>query len=351
MSVEKLKVGINGFGRIGRNVFKQGFACWDIVAVNDVVDDVEILAHLLKYDSLSGKYSKSISTVDDGIYVDDKFIKFSHFKRASDIKWTDQDVDLVIDATGKYLNNNSAEDHIGGSVKRVVLTGATQDCKSIFLGISDLTKIDISQPLYSIGTCTANALMPILYYLDEVYHILNGRLSTVHCSTSNQSFGDAPHSDFRRSRMASRNIIPTETTAMDPIFDIMPHLENHFTGMAIRVPIAEVSMIEVNINVRRKTCTRDVQTLFKSKISTNPYIDYTNESLVSSDFTHSHYSSIIDGDLIQVTDGEFIRVVSWYDNEWGFSSRVKDLVSILQSLIDYDQTLTSQTSKSPAKLT
>ncbi|NRA86631.1 MAG: aldehyde dehydrogenase [Rhizobiales bacterium] len=171
MSVKKLKVGINGFGRIGRNVFKMGFDEWDIIAINDVVDNVEMLAHLLKYDSLSGRYSKQIKAENGSIYVDGKFVKFSHFRDASDIIWSELDVDLVIDATGKYLNDSDAKVHLGGSVKRVVLTGATQDNMSIFLGISDLAKIDISQPIYSIGTCTANCLMPILYYLDEAYGI------------------------------------------------------------------------------------------------------------------------------------------------------------------------------------
>ncbi len=336
--MKKIKVAINGFGRIGRHALKIILARPDleIVAINDLAE-VETLAHLFKYDSVYGVYQRQVATEDGQMVVDDQKIHFFSEKDASKLPWGKLKVDVVIDSTGHYRTTELAKAHIEAGAKRVVISApAKDDTKTIVIGVNDkeLTKDD---QIVSNASCTTNCLAPIMAVLEDAYGVSKSLMTTVHATTATQKTLDGPARDLRMSRAAGINIIPTTTGASKATARVLPSVDGKMEAMSIRVPVPTVSLIDLSLVLKQRTTLAELKKTLKEAAKSSYYqgiIDLTEEELVSSDMIGNPASSVIDLNLTQLVDGDLAKIVAWYDNEWGYSNRLLELVVNVGKLID-----------------
>jgi glyceraldehyde 3-phosphate dehydrogenase len=331
-----IKVAINGFGRIGRSVFRvlSSIDNIEVVGINDLFDN-KTLAYLLQYDTVMGVFRKNVDYDDTGLIVEGKHINITNEKDPACLKWADLSVDVVIEATGIFRDRASLEKHLEAGAKRVVLTVPPKDeiDAMVVMGVND-TKLTSADRLVSNASCTTNCLAPIAYVLDKEFGIEDGLMTTVHAYTNDQRLADVPHKDFRRSRAAAENIIPTTTGAAKAVGKILPHLEGRLDGMAVRVPISDGSIVDLVVRLKTKASGEDINAAIEhaAQKELKGILQFSQIPLVSSDIVGNPHSSIFDSLLTQSQGDGYTRVVSWYDNEWGYSNRVADLVSKLAAL-------------------
>lgn len=328
-----IRIGINGFGRIGKLVFRLMVQDnhFDIVGINDTAD-INTLAHLLKYDSAHGLFQGSIKVHDDKLIVNDKEILIFHENIPAHIPKTMYGTDIVIESSGKFLTREMLSGHLQSGAKKVILTCPPQDDldKTIVIGVNDHT-ITSHDRIISNASCTANSVAPIIKVLHEKFGVLMAFMNTVHPATNNQRLIDSPHHDLRRARTALTNIIPTSSTAIPTIIELFPFLKNKFDGLATRVPVEDGSLIEITAQLASQVTKEEINNAFyqASTSSLKNILQYCTDPIVSGDVIGNSHSVIFDSLLTKVLSGNFIQVVGWYDNEFGYSNRVLDLVKIV----------------------
>jgi glyceraldehyde 3-phosphate dehydrogenase len=330
-----IKVGINGFGRIGRPVFKIAMekfgADAEIVLINDMTSP-KTLAHLLKYDSTYGVYSGEVSSTENSIIVNGKEIHISAEADPAKIKWGEYGVDVVIESTGRFTSKEAAMKHIAGGAKRVIISAPAKDEDiTIVMGVNEHLYDPAKHIVISNASCTTNCLAPFAKILNEKFGIVKGLMNTIHSYTNDQRILDQPHEDLRRSRSAALSIIPTSTGAAKAVSLVLPELKGKLTGMSMRVPTPTVSVVDLVVELSREVTAEEVNAAFKaaSENELKGILQYCEEPLVSVDFKGSAYSSIIDALSTMVIGGNMVKVISWYDNEYGYSNRVVDLVKYI----------------------
>ena len=328
-----IKVGINGFGRIGRNVVRAGLNNPNIefVAANDLTD-TKTLAHLLKYDSILGQLHHNIKADGDSVHVDDKKIRVFAIKDPAEIDWSSLGVQVVVESTGRFTDAVDAKKHLRGSVKKVIISApAKGEDLTIVLGVNDKVYDPAKHNIVSNASCTTNCLAPVAKVLNDVFGIEKGSMTTIHSYTNDQPILDFPHKDLRRARAAALNMIPTSTGAAKAIGLVLPELNGKLDGYAMRVPTPDVSVVDLVAVLKKNATTEEVNAALKTA-SEGPLkgiLGYTTDPVVSSDMLHNSNSSIVDADLTKVISGNLCKVVAWYDNEWGYSSRVVDLIDFM----------------------
>ena len=328
-----VKVGINGFGRIGRNVVRAALHRNDIefVAVNDLTD-TKTLAHLLKYDSVLGTLPVEIHKEEDAILVGGKRIKVFAQKDPAQLDWSSVGAQIVVESTGRFTDAREAGKHLRGSVKKVIISApATNEDVTLVLGVNDGTYDSAKHNIVSNASCTTNCLAPVVKVLHATVGILKGSMTTIHSYTNDQNVLDFPHKDLRRARAAALNMIPTTTGAAKAIGLVMPELKGKLDGYSMRVPTPDVSVVDLVAITSRSTTADEVNAAFKAAANgpMKGILAYTEDPVVSTDMLHNSNSSIVDGQMTKVLDGNLLKVISWYDNEWGYSSRVVDLIAFL----------------------
>lgn len=329
-----IRVGINGFGRIGRNVFRvaQGHPEIEIVAVNDLTD-AETLAHLLKYDSVHGILEEEIEGRGSSLYVNGKEIKVLAEQDPGNLPWGRMGVDVVVESTGRFTDKAKAEAHIaGGGAKKVIISapGKNEDI-TIVMGVNEDKYDPRIHHVISNASCTTNCLAPFAKVLHEKFGIKHGLMTTVHSYTNDQRILDLPHKDLRRARAAALSIIPTTTGAAKAVALVLPELKGKLNGFAMRVPTPNVSVVDLNVEVEKTVTVGEVNGALKEAAEgpLKGILGYSEKPLVSSDYNGSSHSSVIDALSTMVIDGTMVKVVSWYDNEWGYSNRVVDLIEYI----------------------
>jgi glyceraldehyde 3-phosphate dehydrogenase len=328
-----IKVGINGFGRIGRNIMRaaMGDSGIDIVAVNDLTN-AATLAHLLKYDSILGNLKGDISASGDKITVNKDQFQVLSIKDPAQLPWKSLGVDVVFESTGIFTSRDGAEKHLSAGAKKVVITAPAKGPDlTVVIGVNE-DKYDASKHhIISNASCTTNCLAPVAKVLHETFGIRKGWMTTVHSYTNDQQLLDLPHKDLRRARAAALSIIPTTTGAALAVGEVLPEIKGRLDGIAMRVPTPNVSVVDLAVLVDKKTSKEEVNAAFKSAADgkLKGILEYTTEQLVSVDFRGNPHSSILDSSYTAVMDGDFVKVLSWYDNEWGYSSRCVDLLRFL----------------------
>lgn len=334
--MEKVKIGINGMGRIGRTILREYILRnenkFNIVAVNNL-GNIEEFTHLLKYDSTHGQFKHEIKIQKDSIVINNKSIKFLNCKNPQDIPWSEQGVQIVIDATGKFKDRESLSHHIKGSVKKVVLCSPGLNLDATYvLGINHHLYDPSKHHIISNASCTTNCITPIARIIHSKFEILNGFMLTVHSYTSDQVLLDKAHSDPRRGRAANLSIIPTTTGATKTLGEIIPDLKGKIDGYSIRVPVQDVSLADLTFNVQKKITRELINETLKEAAETylKGIIKYETEELVSVDYLGTKFSTVIDSKLTNVIDNS-VKIVLWYDNECGFSNRILDLVKYISS--------------------
>ncbi len=329
-----LRVGINGFGRIGRNVFRaaqeQG-ADIEWVAVNDLTD-AKTLAHLLKYDSILGPYPGTVEVSDGGLLVDGKELKVLAERDPGALPWGDLGVDVVIESTGFFTKRADAAKHLAGGAKKVIISApATEPDATVVLGVNfDEVYDKASHDVISNASCTTNCLAPVAKVLNDTVGIEHGLMTTIHAYTADQRLQDMPHSDLRRARAAALNLIPASTGAAKAIGLVIPELNGKLHGFAVRAPVPTGSVVDLTVVAKRATSVEEVNEALHAAASEGGplkgYLAYTDDPIVSTDIVKNPHSSIVDAQLTSVMQGTMVKVVAWYDNEWGYSNRVVDLV-------------------------
>jgi glyceraldehyde 3-phosphate dehydrogenase len=328
-----IKVGINGFGRIGRNVLRTALGSddFDFVAVNDLTD-TRTLAHLLKYDSVMGNLDHDISSDDNSITVNgDSFRVFSE-RDPAQIPWEDVGAEVVVESTGLFRSKETAGKHLRGSVKKVIISAPGQSPDlTVVLGVNHEDYDPDIHHIISNASCTTNCLAPVAKVIHENFGIKNAQMTTIHSYTNDQRLLDLPHKDLRRSRAAGLSMIPTSTGAAKAVALVIPELEGKFEGISVRVPTPNVSLVDVVMNVEKSTSAAEVNAALKAAASgeLKGILDFCEEPLVSLDYRGNPFSSIVDADNTSVLDGTSVKILSWYDNEWGYSCRVRDLIKYL----------------------
>jgi glyceraldehyde 3-phosphate dehydrogenase len=326
-----VRVGINGFGRIGRNVFRAARERGDgveIVAVNDITD-AATLAHLLRFDSVHGRYPGTVEQSGDGLVVDGKQVRVLAERDPAALPWNDMGADVVIESTGLFTSRDKAAKHLEAGAKKVIISApATEPDLTVCIGVND-DAYDASQhDVISNASCTTNCLAPLVAVLHSTFGIERGFMTTTHAYTNDQQILDLPHKDLRRARAAAANVIPTSTGAAKAIGLVIPEMQGRLDGISMRVPVTDGSVTDLVAVVGRETTRDEVNEAFKAAASSGslaPVLDYSEEPLVSSDVVGQHWSSIFDSKLTMV-NGNLVKVVSWYDNEWGYSCRLVDLM-------------------------
>jgi glyceraldehyde 3-phosphate dehydrogenase len=331
-----VRVGINGFGRIGRNVFRaamaQGAGAEQIewVAVNDLTD-AETLGHLLKYDSILGPYPGSVEVAGDAILVDGRELKVLAERDPGALPWGELGVDVVIESTGFFTAREDAAKHLAGGAKKVVISAPASDPDAtVVLGVNfdevyDRDKHDV----ISNASCTTNCLAPVAKVLHETVGIDHGLMTTIHAYTADQRLQDMPHKDLRRARAAAINLIPASTGAAKAIGLVIPELQGKLNGFAVRAPVPTGSVVDLTVQTSRETSPEEINAALRAASESGPlqgFLAYTEDPIVSTDIVKSPYSSIVDSKLTAVMQGTMAKVIAWYDNEWGYSNRVVDLV-------------------------
>ena len=328
-----IKVGINGFGRIGRNIYRAADklkADFEIVAVNDL-GDAATFAHLLKHDTALGTFGPDVSATGDTIKVDNRSVKFLSVKDPGELPWKDLGVDLVIESTGLFTDANKARVHIdkGGAKKVIISAPATNQDYTVVMGVNHKGYDSKKHNVISNASCTTNCFVPLAKVLNESFGIERGMMTTIHAYTADQKLQDLPHKDLRRARAAADNVIPTSTGANRAVAEVLPELAGKFQGMAFRVPILDVSVVDLTVELNKTTTAKDINAAFEaaSKGELKGILAVSHEELVSSDFKSDPHSSIVDAPLTLMLGDKWAKVVSWYDNEWGFSCRMVDLIT------------------------
>ncbi|TPV43686.1 glyceraldehyde-3-phosphate dehydrogenase [Bacillus dicomae] len=327
------RVAINGFGRIGRMVFRQAIkeSAFEIVAINASYPS-ETLAHLIKYDTVHGKFDGTVEAFEDHLLVDGKMIRLLNNRDPKELPWTDLGVEVVIEATGKFNSKEKAILHVEAGAKKVILTapGKNEDV-TIVVGVNE-DQLDITKhTVISNASCTTNCLAPVVKVLDEQFGIENGLMTTVHAYTNDQKNIDNPHKDLRRARACGQSIIPTTTGAAKALAKVLPHLNGKLHGMALRVPTPNVSLVDLVVDVKSDVTVEAINDAFKTVANgaLKGIVEFSEEPLVSIDFNTNTHSAIIDGLSTMVMGDRKVKVLAWYDNEWGYSRRVVDLVTLV----------------------
>jgi glyceraldehyde 3-phosphate dehydrogenase len=326
-----VRVGINGFGRIGRNVFRAGQAAdadieW--VAVNDITDNAT-LAHLLQYDTAYGRYPGTVEATDEGVVVDGTLVRVLAERDPANLPWADLGVDVVLESTGFFTKRDDAAKHLAAGAKKVVISApATDEDITIVLGVNDDAYDPEQHHVISNASCTTNCLAPPAKVANDTVGIKHGLMTTIHAYTSDQRLQDAPHKDLRRARAAAQNLIPTSSGAAKAVGLVLPELNGKLTGFAIRAPVITGSVVDLTFEAERDTSVEELNEAFRSAADggLQGILRYTEEPLVSSDIVADPHSSILDGELTQVIDGTLVKLVAWYDNEWGYSNRCVDVL-------------------------
>lgn len=323
-----IRVGINGFGRIGRNIFRAlskdpAFADIELVGINDLTD-VKTIAHLMKYDSVMGRSERKIEAGESGIVVDGTTIPLSSHRKPAEIPWASLGAEYVLECTGLFTDMESAKAHIDAGASKVIISApAKGEVKTIVMGVNEDEYDPTLHHVVSNASCTTNCLAPVAQVILDNFGIKRGLMTTVHAYTGDQRLLDFPHSDLRRARAAALSMVPTKTGAAAAVALVIPELKNKFDGLAVRVPTPDVSLVDVVIEVERETTVSEVNGALAA--AANRFLGYTEEPLVSIDFQGDSHSSIVDGLCTRVM-GTSVKIMSWYDNEWGYSNRMLDLV-------------------------
>lgn len=326
----KVKVAINGFGRIGRMVFRKAMLDdqIQIVAINASYS-AETLAHLIKYDTIHGRYDKEVVAGEDSLIVNGKKVLLLNSRDPKQLPWREYDIDIVVEATGKFNSKDKAMGHIEAGAKKVILTapGKNEDV-TIVMGVNEDQFDAERHMIISNASCTTNCLAPVVKVLDEEFGIESGLMTTVHAYTNDQKNIDNPHKDLRRARACGESIIPTTTGAAKALSLVLPHLKGKLHGLALRVPVPNVSLVDLVVDLKTDVTAEDVNEAFKRAAKTSMYgvLDYSDEPLVSTDYNTNPHSAVIDGLTTMVMEDRKVKVLAWYDNEWGYSCRVVDLI-------------------------
>ena len=333
-----IKVGINGFGRIGRAVLKNILkdpecSNIEIIAINDLTDPAT-LAHLLKYDSVQGVFPQKVTSNNEEIAIDGKSIRIFSEKEPAKLPWKDQGVDFVIESTGFFTNREGAGQHLNAGAKKVIISAPSKNPDiTLVLGVNQETYLPEQHNIISNASCTTNCLAPVAKVLHDNFFIEKGLMTTIHSYTNDQRILDLPHSDLRRARAANVSMIPTTTGAAKAVALVLPEIAGRLDGMAIRVPTPNVSLIDLVVEVKKNTSNKEVNEVFKKAASEGlkNILRVEDNPLVSIDYNGDPYSSIVDGLSTKVMKDNMIKVLAWYDNEWGYSNRVKDLLKFIVS--------------------
>jgi glyceraldehyde-3-phosphate dehydrogenase, type I len=328
-----VKVGINGFGRIGRNIFRTALGDPDIdfVAVNDLTN-TQTLAHLLKYDSVLGNLDHQISATENAISVDGKEFKVFSQRDPAAIDWESVGAEIVVESTGLFTKAEDAKKHLRGTVKKVIISApAKNEDITIVLGVNEDKYDPSAHHVISNASCTTNCLAPVAKVVHEKFGIRSAQMTTIHSYTNDQQLLDLPHKDLRRARAAALSMIPTSTGAAKAVALVLPELKGKFDGISVRVPTPNVSLVDVVINLETETTAEEVNRAFKDAANEelSGILAFSEEPLVSSDFKRNSNSSIVDAEYTKVINGNMLKVLSWYDNEWGYSCRVRDLIKYI----------------------
>ncbi|GAB1476636.1 type I glyceraldehyde-3-phosphate dehydrogenase [Bacillota bacterium] len=332
----KVKVGINGFGRIGRNAFKiavENSELFEIVAINDITDP-KTLAHLLKYDSCFGKFNGDVEATENSIIVNGKEIKILAVRNPAELPWRELGVEVVLESTGLFTKKADAEKHIAAGAKKVIISApATDEDITVVMGVNDDKYDPAVHHVISNASCTTNCLAPFAKIVDEQFGVERGLMTTIHSYTNDQKILDLPHSDLRRARAAAVSMIPTTTGAAKAVSLVLPQLKGKLNGMAIRIPTPAVSVVDIVFELKKETTKEAVNEAFKKAAEgeLEGILGYCEEPLVSIDFKQDTRSSIIDALSTMVVEGKMLKVISWYDNEWGYSNRVVDVIDLVIS--------------------
>jgi len=327
-----VKVGINGFGRIGRNIYRAalGDPAIEIVAVNDITDS-KTLAHLLKYDSILGNLSNKVTHTDDTIAVDGKSFKVFRTKDPAEIDWPSVGASIVVESTGIFTKGPDAAKHLRGPVKKVIISApATEVDLTLVLGVNDKAYDSSKHHVVSNASCTTNCLAPVAKVLHDTFGITIGTMTTIHSYTNDQKLLDLPHKDLRRARAAALSMIPTSTGAAKALHLVIPELKGKLDGYAMRVPTPNVSVVDLTV-ITEKAATAETVNAALKRAAEGPLkgiLEYTEEELVSIDFRGNPHSSIVDAGYTRVVGSNCVKVLAWYDNEWGYSSRCRDLIKL-----------------------
>ena len=329
-----IRVGINGFGRIGRNFFRavaQGNNDLEVVAVNDLTDNAT-LANLLKYDSVLGRFNGEIEHDEESITVDGKRIAVSAERDPKNLNWGELGADIVIESTGFFTDAEAAKAHIDAGAKKVIISAPAKNEDATFVvGVNHTDYDPENHHIISNASCTTNCLAPVAQVLQRELGIEQGLMTTIHAYTNDQNLSDVYHSDPYRARSATQSMIPTKTGAAEAVGLVLPELAGKLTGMAVRVPVINVSLVDLTVQVKRETTAEEVNALLKAASERSPVLGYNALPLVSCDFNHNPLSSIFDANHTKVS-GKLLKVMAWYDNEWGFSNRMLDNCLVLARL-------------------
>ena len=330
-----IRVGINGFGRIGRNFFralKEQGADLDVVAVNDLTD-TKTLAHLLKYDSIMGRFPGTVEAAEGAVIVDGKEIKVLAERNPADLPWGDLGVDIVVESTGFFVDATKAKAHIDGGAKKVIISAPAKNEDGTFvIGVNDKDYDNEKHNIISNASCTTNCLAPLAKVLNDNFGIERGIMTTIHAYTGDQRLQDAPHSDLRRARAAALNMIPTKTGAAQAVALVLPELKGKFDGLAVRVPTPTGSLTDLTFEAAKPVSVEAIQAAVKAAAEgpLEGILKYTEDPIVSTDIVGDAHSSIFDANETKVI-GNLVKVLSWYDNEWGYSNRLVELTSLVAS--------------------
>ena len=332
-----MKVAINGFGRIGRSVFRilNQRKDIDVVAINDIFDK-EALAYLLKYDTVMGRFSESVELNGDILKTESQKVKLIAERDPASLPWSEMDVDVVIESTGIFRQKSQLSMHLSAGAKRVILTVPAKDDidYTVVLGVND-EGLKPEHRIVSNASCTTNCLAPMAKVLDSEFGIELGVINTIHAYTNDQRLADVPHSDWRRSRAAAENVIPTTTGAARAVGKVLPELNGKLDGIAMRVPVPDGSVVDFNVRLKRDVKVEEINdAIYESskKDSLKKVLQYSTLPVVSTDIIGNPHSSIFDAPFTRVIEGNFIKTLNWYDNEWGYSNRVADLIGVLGNL-------------------
>ncbi len=320
------RVAINGFGRIGRNAFKIGIEKGlDIVAINDLTDPAT-LAHLLKYDSMFGKFQGTIEVKENALIVNGKRVEVLAQRAPQELPWGTMGIDIVIESTGLFASYDKALYHIKAGAKQVIISCPAKGTKSFVMGVNEETYDPLTDRVIDNASCTTNCLSPVIKALNDAFGIRRGMMTTVHSYTNDQKVLDLPHKDLRRARAAGLSMIPTTTGAAEAVAKVIPEMKGKLTGMAVRVPTPTVSMVDLVAELEKTVTVEEVNHALKAAADDH-ILGYCEEPLVSVDFKQDSRSSIVDALSTKVLDGNLVKVISWYDNEWMYSNRIVDLTN------------------------
>ena len=327
----KYRVAINGFGRIGRLFFRASTeqSDFEIVAINDITS-TDTLAHLLKHDSVFGPFSKAVDVREDSLEIAGNSVKTLSERNPENLPWGELGIDLVVESTGLFRKRDDAQKHLRAGAKKVIISAPASDPDfTVVIGVNDGDYVHDKHNIISNASCTTNCVAPVCKVLNDNFGLIKGNMTTIHAYTNDQRILDLPHKDLRRARAAGLNMIPTSTGASKAVGLVIPELAGKLTGSSIRVPTPDVSMIDLVVNLKNSTSEDELVSLFR-KYAQNELkgiLALSEDPLVSSDFVGNSHSSIVDSEFLTVIDGDMVKILAWYDNEWGYSCRIRDLIS------------------------